>query len=113
MREPFEAVKGLEEASMDLMLTEGLGLIAGCMTTCSFIPQVVRTYRTRSVSDISLSMYLLFCSGVAMWIVYGVLIGSVAVTAANVVSLVLSASILAMKLRYGKEAGKPDKDENM
>lgn len=89
---------------MDLFLTEGLGLVAGCMTTCSFIPQVVRTYRTRSVGDISLNMYLLLCAGIGMWIVYGVLINSIAVMAANVVSLLLTGAILVMKVRFERSA---------
>jgi len=87
---------------MDLFLTEGIGVVAGCMTTSSFIPQVVRTYRTKSVGDISLNMYLLLCAGISIWIVYGALIGSVAVMAANVVSLVLTGAILVMKVRFGR-----------
>jgi len=85
---------------MDGFMIEVLGLAAGCMTTCSFMPQVVRTYRSRSVADISLRMYLLLCAGIAMWVVYGVLIGSVSVVAANSVSLCLTLAILVMKIAY-------------
>jgi len=91
---------------MDLLVVEGLGLIAGLMTTCSFVPQVLQTYRTRSVKDISFKMYLLLCAGIAMWIVYGALIGSVSVVAANIVSLALTCSILAMKVMFGRSPGK-------
>lgn len=85
---------------MDAFMIEVLGLAAGCMTTCSFIPQVLRTYRSRSVEDISLRMYLLLCAGIAMWVVYGALIGSVSVVAANCVSLCLTLAILAMKIAF-------------
>jgi MtN3 and saliva related transmembrane protein len=88
---------------MDGYMIEVLGLAAGFMTTCSFIPQVVRTYRSRSVSDISLRMYLLLCVGIAMWVVYGLMIGSVSVVAANSVSLGLTLAILVMKIVFRHE----------
>lgn len=88
-------------------MIEVLGLAAGCMTTCSFIPQVVRTYRSRSVSDISLRMYLLLCAGIAMWVVYGIMIGSVSVVAANSVSLCLTLAILVMKIKFRHERNSP------
>jgi len=92
---------------MDAFMIEVRGLAAGCMTTCSFIPQVVRTYRSRSVSDISLRMYLLLCAGIAMWVVYGLMIGSVAVVAANSVSLGLTLAILVMKIKFRQERNTP------
>lgn len=85
---------------MEHWMVEAIGLTAGCMTTLSFVPQVVKTYRTRSVVDISLRMYLLLSAGIAIWIHYGLLIGSVAIVVANGVSLCLTASILAMKITY-------------
>ncbi|MBI4806938.1 MAG: SemiSWEET transporter [Desulfovibrio sp.] len=85
---------------MNWLSIESLGLIAGCMTTSAFIPQVVKTYRTRSVKDISLRMYVFLCTGITLWIVYGFLIGSIAVIAANIASLTLTASILGMKIVF-------------
>ena len=90
---------------------EGLGLVAGCMTTCSFIPQVVRTYRSRSVKDISLRMYVLLSAGIFLWVVYGILIGSISVIVANIVSLLLSLSLLTMKLHFGKNQEKAAPDQ--
>lgn len=84
-------------------MVEALGLAAGFMTTCAFIPQVVRTYRSRSVADISLRMYILLCCGILMWIAYGLMIDSVSVVAANAVSLGLTASILVMKIAFRRE----------
>lgn len=81
---------------------ELIGLAAGCCTTAAFFPQVLHTWRTRSVADLSLRMYLLFTLGVLLWLVYGIRIGSLAVALANGVTLVLTLSILVMKLAYGK-----------
>jgi MtN3 and saliva related transmembrane protein len=89
-------------------MVEMVGLTAGCMTTCSFIPQVVRTYRSRSVKDISLRMYLLMSAGVLLWVVYGAMIGSVSVMTANVVSFILTAAIVIMKIVFGRTERKKD-----
>ena len=83
---------------------EILGIIAGCCTTASFVPQVIHSLRTRSVGDISLRMYLLLCLGVALWLVYGFLIGSLAVVLANGVTLFLTAAVLFMKIRFGRKS---------
>lgn len=81
---------------------EIIGIIAGFCTTASFVPQVLHTWRTRSVDDISLRMYLLLCFGVAMWLVYGLLIESLSVILANGVTLILACAVLVMKLRFRK-----------
>jgi MtN3 and saliva related transmembrane protein len=81
--------------------TELLGLVAGTLTTISFVPQVLKVWRSRSAADISLAMFLLFTVGVLLWGIYGVLIGSLAVIVANVVTFVLTVGIIAMKLRWG------------
>lgn len=81
---------------------EVIGIMAGFCTTASFVPQVIRTWRTRSVDDISLRMYLLLCLGVALWLAYGLLVNSLSVVLANAVTLVLALSVLVMKLRYGR-----------
>jgi MtN3 and saliva related transmembrane protein len=89
---------------MDIM--ELVGLLAGCCTTAAFFPQALHTWRTRSVADLSLRMYLLFTLGVLLWLVYGLSIGSLAVILANAVTLVLALSILVMKLVYGRPSRK-------
>ncbi|MBL8483097.1 MAG: SemiSWEET transporter [Rhodocyclaceae bacterium] len=76
-------------------------MVAGTLTTIAFFPQARRILATRSTRDISLGMYALFTLGVLLWLVYGFLIGSVAVVAANAVTLILAGFILAMKLRHG------------
>lgn len=81
---------------------EWIGAIAAVLTTVSFLPQVWLTLRTRDVSGISLGMYSCFTTGVALWLVYGLSIGSVPVTVANVITLTFASAILAMKVRYGQ-----------
>ncbi len=83
------------------MLEEILGYTAGTLTTIAFLPQVLKAWRTRSTKDISLGMFLLFSLGVALWLVYGIMISSAPIIAANLVTLVLASSVLIAKLRFG------------
>ena len=80
--------------------TDLLGLVAGTLTTAAFVPQVVKAWRTRSTSDISLGMFVLFNVGLVLWLAYGVLIGSWPIVLSNVVTLALALTILFFKLRY-------------
>lgn len=79
-------------------MTNLIGTLAGILTTIAFIPQVIKTWRTRSARDISLFMFLLFSSGVLLWLVYGLLIDSMPIILANGITLALSVSILVLKL---------------
>ena len=78
---------------------EVVGLVAGGLTTAAFVPQVAKTWATQSARDFSLEMLVLFVAGVGLWLVYGVMIGAVPVILPNVVTLVLAAYILRVKLR--------------
>jgi MtN3 and saliva related transmembrane protein len=80
-------------------MIELLGLLSGCLTTLSWLPQLRRTWRTRTAGDISGSYLVTFVSGVAGWVVYGVLKADIAVIAANVVTLLLLAVLLGLKYR--------------
>jgi len=82
-------------------MTDWVGYAAAILGTSSFLPQVIKTIRSGQTKDISLSMYLLFCCGVALWLVYGFMIHATPVILANLVTLVLSGTILVMKLRKG------------
>ena len=77
-----------------------LGLAAGTLTTISFFPQLVQAWKSKSTKDISLGMYIAFCCGILLWLIYGLLIGSVPVIAANAVTLVFTCLILILKLKY-------------
>jgi MtN3 and saliva related transmembrane protein len=78
-----------------------IGYSAGFLATAAFVPQVTKTFRERSARDISLGMYVLFCAGVGLWLIYGLLIGSWPVIVSNFVTLVLAGAVLVMKLRDG------------
>lgn len=87
-------------------MIEAVGFIGGASTTMAFVPQVIKTYRTRSADDLSLIMYMVFTLGVTCWLLYGLGIGSMPVIAANAVTLLLVLSVLVMKIVYtrGKTA---------
>jgi MtN3 and saliva related transmembrane protein len=78
-----------------------IGYAAAACTTLAFLPQVIHTVRTRDTSGISLGMYLVFCSGVALWLAYGILQADLPLVLANVVTLALSLAVLGLKIRNG------------
>jgi MtN3 and saliva related transmembrane protein len=82
-----------------------IGSIAAICTTVAFLPQLIRVWRRKSATDISLIMFLLFSFGVGCWLVYGIGIGSGPITAANAVTLALAVAILVLKLRYDGRVG--------
>jgi MtN3 and saliva related transmembrane protein len=81
---------------------QNLGFAAAFCTTAAFVPQLVRILRLRSARDISLPTFLLFSVGVFLWLLYGIDTGAKPVIASNTVTLIVSLSILILKLRYGQ-----------
>lgn len=77
-----------------------LGLVAAGLTTVAFIPQVHKTWKSRSAKDLSLGMYLIFTSGVILWLIYGILKEDIPIIAANVVTLSLTLILLYFKTFY-------------
>lgn len=87
---------------MPLMsVQELIGYFAAALTTIAFVPQAWLTFRTRDVRGISLGMYSVFTTGVALWLLYGMLMGAWPIVLANGMTLALASVILVMKLRYG------------
>lgn len=84
-----------------MAMHDWIGSVAASLTTTAFVPQVIQVWRTRHTQDISLGMYVIFTSGVALWAIYGWMIGSWPVIVANVLTLLLAGFVLSMKLRYG------------
>ncbi len=78
-----------------------IGLAAAICTTTSFLPQVIKAWRSRSTRDVSAGMFALLVSGNSLWLLYGALIGDLPLVVANLITLGLVATILALKLRYG------------
>ena len=77
-----------------------IGFAAGTLTTLSFVPQVVKSYRSKRCDDLSFGMLLAFTCGVTLWLVYGLFLHSAPIISANAVTLALLAVMLAMKFRY-------------
>lgn len=82
------------------MLTFVLGLIAGTLCTVSFIPQVIRIYKTKHTKDLSIVTFSLFSLGVTIWLVYGIIIKDLPMILANSMTLFLALIIVVMKLKY-------------
>lgn len=87
---------------MSLEHADLLGTVAGTLTTAAFVPQVLKTWKSRSADDVSLAMFLIFSAGVLLWLIYGMLIGAAPIIIANTVTLALALAILVMKLRFKK-----------
>jgi MtN3 and saliva related transmembrane protein len=77
-----------------------LGYFAGSLTVLSFLPQVIRTWKTKHTRDLSLSMFALLVTASTLWIIYGVIIESWPVIATNVGMVVLNGALATAKLRY-------------
>lgn len=80
-----------------------IGVTAGILTTISFVPQVIKVWKTRSATDISLWMFLLFSLGVLLWLIYGIYLNAMPIIVANSVTLLLALSVLAMKVRFDRQ----------
>jgi MtN3 and saliva related transmembrane protein len=85
---------------MDGAFIEILGLIAGTLTTISFVPQLIKIVKSKSAKDVSLIMFLIFVVGIFLWLVYGILTKTLAIIVANSVTLILALSILFLKIKY-------------
>ena len=77
-----------------------LGLLAAALTTFSFLPQVIKTWRSKSAEDISIGTFSMLCTGVACWLAYGLLIGDLPIILSNVVTFVLAGAVLVQAVVY-------------
>ncbi|HDZ77570.1 MAG TPA: hypothetical protein ENH41_05760, partial [Candidatus Omnitrophica bacterium] len=78
-----------------------VGICAGILTTSSFLPQVIKIHRTKKTSDLSLAMFVVLAIGISLWIIYGILLGSLPILLANSVVFVLCIYLIVAKIRYG------------
>lgn len=83
------------------MTLEWLGYVAATLTTLAFVPQAVKTIRSRDTHSISLGMYAVFTVGVVFWFGYGIVLQSWPMIVANAITFLLAATILALKLKHG------------
>ncbi|MBN4078334.1 SemiSWEET family sugar transporter [Nitrospina gracilis] len=77
-----------------------VGYFAGFLTTVAFVPQVLKTWKSKSASDLSLSMFSVFSLGVLCWLIYGVLLAETPMILWNTVTLILALALLVMKLKF-------------
>ena len=78
-----------------------IGLIAGIFSTLSFLPQVIKAFKTKRTEDLSLATFVIFSISVVLWLTYGILIRQIPVILANITTLALALLILVMKIKYG------------
>jgi MtN3 and saliva related transmembrane protein len=83
-----------------MTLIDIIGLLAAFSTTVSFLPQAVKTIRTKNTSGISMSMYAVFTTGTLLWLIYGIMLPSFPVALANGVTFILASIILVYKVKY-------------
>lgn len=77
-----------------------LGIMAGTLTTVSFIPQVIKIYKMKDAKDLSMTTFCVFSCGVFLWLVYGVVTREWPIILANGVTFILILSIIVMKIKY-------------
>ena len=83
------------------MTAEWTGYVAATLTTLAFVPQAIKTIRSRDTRSISLGMYVVFTIGLAFWLAYGIVLHSWPMILSNTITLGLSSTILVLKLRHG------------
>jgi MtN3 and saliva related transmembrane protein len=84
-------------------MTQTIGIIAGILTTGAFLPQVWRTWRTKSVEDLSLTMLVTFLLGIGGWLVYGIRLGEPPIVVSNLVTIVLTLILIGFKIKFGTQ----------
>ena len=78
------------------------GFLAALLTTIAFLPQLYKTWQTKSADDVSIIMLILFITGLICWIIYGLKINSIPILVANLITLIFNLSILILKITYTK-----------
>ena len=79
--------------------SSAIGTVAAVLTTVSFVPQVIHSYRTRDLSGVSLSMYSIFTLGVGLWLLYGLIKQDWPLILANSITFCLAAMVLGLKIQ--------------
>ena len=89
-----------------LLSQDTYGFIAAVLTTVAFLPQLIKTYRTKSADDVSFSMLIMFIIGLVFWIIYAFKAKALPVLLANLITLILNTSILILKILFSKDINK-------
>ncbi|MBD9363536.1 SemiSWEET transporter [Methylomonas sp. EbB] len=81
-----------------IMIPDLIGYLAATLTTASFLPQAIKTFKTRDTESLSLGMYSMFTLGVLLWLIYGIYLLNIAIIVANAITFLLAAAILGFKI---------------
>jgi len=81
-----------------------LGLVAGTLTTIGFLPQVIKSWRTKKTTDVSLLMPTLLAIGISLWLIYGILLNDFPIIIANAISLVFNMIQILLVIRYSRKS---------
>ena len=87
---------------MNSLNVEFFGYFAAILTTVAFLPQLIKTLKTKKADDVSLITLIMFITGVASWIIYGYKISSSPILIANIITFMLNLFILISKIYYSK-----------
>lgn len=88
---------------MEIIFIEILGYISATLTTIAFVPQILKTIKTKSAKDVSMGMFALFTSGVFLWIIYGLLTNTKPVFISNIIIFCLALTQIILKIKYDKQ----------
>lgn len=77
-----------------------LGLVAATLTTSAFLPQMIKTWQSKSAKDVSLGMLITFCIGVFLWLIYGLYLQALPIILANSLTLIFNLIIVWLKIKY-------------
>lgn len=89
---------------MEIEPITALGITAGVLTTIAYLPQLIKTWKSKSADDLSWSMLITLCTGIILWLVYGFSVSDIPIIAANIVTLLFASVILVLKIRYSKQS---------
>ena len=95
--------RALKRSKQKMFFVEIVGFCAGTLATCAFVPQVYKTYKTKSAKDVSMSMFVIFASGTILWIIYGIMSKKPPIYISNMIIFVLAAFQIALKIKYDKK----------
>jgi MtN3 and saliva related transmembrane protein len=85
------------------MNSEVVGIIAGALSCTTFLPQVIKTWKSKSTKDVSLTMFLIASAGTTLWLVYGIMINSISIIGTNIVVLFFTLTMLLLFFRNRKK----------
>ncbi|NWF59756.1 MAG: SemiSWEET transporter [Fischerella sp.] len=85
---------------MEVNFTTTLGITAGVLTTIAYMPQLIKTWKSKSAHDLSWSMLIVLCTGIILWLIYGFSVHDIPIISANIVTFLLASMILLLKIRY-------------